>query len=622
MHTERIKEAVEISNQVPVLLEQGRPDDALNVCRRAVDLFRGLPGFQAELGNTLGWQGNCLQDLGRFDEALQCYDESIAILSGVGNRRGVGNQYGNIANTLNRMGRYTEALSIYQKALGIAEEVRNTRGILNQLIGMSSAQSGIFDWPGALESATRGRNLAVTLGDPRAAQFEEFIASAENAKRQFDDEIDFMRAVFRPEGGTLDIEYLTPEVAVVYRKALSVVQQLTSALWDSLETKPPFDTPLYCYVGFESPNGWARRFGRRVVIGVSSGLVDNVLWWANTLLAHPRTFPDLGNAKSETRYRFPPKSSRNVDERYWRSLKIEQIVSAGDAEVITHLLDENRGGVPIAEVLNALSPDDMDDMLQNPDLPFARHYEALKDGRKGHMNYVHFGWQEPFCPERRTFAAYMATSAVCQAFLHELSHFLGGHLEVPSKALDRAELTSLEVEADVAAMQIACGYDICALLKAEFEEIAVAVHEGRQQRDLPYYLWALGGVLMNYMDLPFQEHGIGSAISEYLDPVERTSVGLIALVTSRDLFHEDLYQVYSGSYGAATRTLGQIWRSSNVPGHTSLPTDEKQLSERLTSASQHIADASRSPVQRLLAHTEARRSLGIAIIRALEIMRK
>lgn len=157
--------ALALSNQVPVLLSAGQPQRAYDVCQMAIAQFRRMPEMLPSLGNTLGWLGNCLIDLGRLEEALEQYEHSIQILSLFDDKRGIGNQHGNIANALNRMGRHDEALENYKIALAIADEMGNVKGVINQHVGISVALLEKKEFAAALEWATKGATIASDFGD-------------------------------------------------------------------------------------------------------------------------------------------------------------------------------------------------------------------------------------------------------------------------------------------------------------------------------------------------------------------------------------------------------------------------------------------------------------------------
>jgi tetratricopeptide (TPR) repeat protein len=173
--------AIALSNQVPMLLAAQQPDRAYEVCQRAISQFRRMPEMLPSLGNTLGWLGNCLLDLGRPVDALRPYEEAMTIMRLLGNRRGMGNQYGNIANAMYLLGRYAEALENHRIALDIAAEVGNIKGVINQYAGLSHVFLGMQQFAEAVRWAEKGAVTASNFGD---ARLESYLRSlADEARR-------------------------------------------------------------------------------------------------------------------------------------------------------------------------------------------------------------------------------------------------------------------------------------------------------------------------------------------------------------------------------------------------------------------------------------------------------
>lgn len=151
--------AVSLSNQVGPLLELGETERAAEICKNAVAAFRRR-GMRQQLGNQLGWLGNCMNQLRRPEDALTHFREAAEILKSVSDWLGVGNQLGNIANSLAQLGRHEEAIAEYERSLSIAEEVGNVPGVINQLLGLSQAHLALGRPQEALEYSRRGEHFA------------------------------------------------------------------------------------------------------------------------------------------------------------------------------------------------------------------------------------------------------------------------------------------------------------------------------------------------------------------------------------------------------------------------------------------------------------------------------
>ena len=81
---------------------------------------------------------------GRYAEALETYEQALAIQREVGDRAGEGTTLANIGLVYDRQGRYDEALEAYEQALAIQREVGDRAGegtTLNN-IGLSTRTRG------------------------------------------------------------------------------------------------------------------------------------------------------------------------------------------------------------------------------------------------------------------------------------------------------------------------------------------------------------------------------------------------------------------------------------------------------------------------------------------------
>ncbi|HEX6372897.1 MAG TPA: tetratricopeptide repeat protein [Longimicrobium sp.] len=158
--------AVGLSNQVESLLRKGDPGRAADLSRRAIATFRERD-MPLELGNQLGWLGNCLLDLHRPDEALTHYSESLELLETLGDEPGCGNQHGNIANALFALQRFEEAIAHYERAREIADRTGNVRGLVHQLMGLSTSLLEFGRPAEALPYSLRGESIATATARPR-----------------------------------------------------------------------------------------------------------------------------------------------------------------------------------------------------------------------------------------------------------------------------------------------------------------------------------------------------------------------------------------------------------------------------------------------------------------------
>jgi tetratricopeptide (TPR) repeat protein len=96
-------------------------DDLLTVGEAALAAARSAGNTRAE-GKALNNPGIAYANLGRFEEAITCYQQDIAICREVGDGHGEGAALNNLGSTYQELRRYEDAITCYQQALAIHRE--------------------------------------------------------------------------------------------------------------------------------------------------------------------------------------------------------------------------------------------------------------------------------------------------------------------------------------------------------------------------------------------------------------------------------------------------------------------------------------------------------------------
>jgi tetratricopeptide (TPR) repeat protein len=110
-------------------------DDLLKVGKAAVTAARRA-GDRPSESQALENLGDSFKEVRRFEEAIDCYQQGLAICEESGNRYGGAGLLNGLAHAYTGMRRFEEAINCYQQVLAIAEETgdRRTEGmILNNL---------------------------------------------------------------------------------------------------------------------------------------------------------------------------------------------------------------------------------------------------------------------------------------------------------------------------------------------------------------------------------------------------------------------------------------------------------------------------------------------------------
>jgi len=171
----RIRSAAASVNDVAaVYYQQGRYAEALAQFRRATEMVRQEPGPGYLIGIFLANQAECLDAMGRYESALELYDQALEVARDSGDRPSRAANMSLRAQTLRRLGRLEEALDQHRAALALHRELGGLGADFvtaldaygHTLRDMDNEREAVAAWQ---EAAT----LAESQSDPRAAQIRE-----------------------------------------------------------------------------------------------------------------------------------------------------------------------------------------------------------------------------------------------------------------------------------------------------------------------------------------------------------------------------------------------------------------------------------------------------------------
>ena len=165
--------------RIDALNEQG---GALNVLSRlekgmekveeGIRLIEELEGLEGEKDkerkvNLLVNKGDNYNQKGKMDQALECYEKSLAISKDLGNKRLIAHSLNGIGDIYFRQRGLDQALEFYEKSWVIREELGNKRLIAESLnsIGLAYSHKGELDQ--ALEFFEKSRVISEELGNKR-----------------------------------------------------------------------------------------------------------------------------------------------------------------------------------------------------------------------------------------------------------------------------------------------------------------------------------------------------------------------------------------------------------------------------------------------------------------------
>ena len=129
-----------------VLQRQGRFDEAADAFQRSLAIFEELGDRRGE-AMALTSLGGVLCDLWRFDEAVDAFQRSAVIEQVLGNHRGQAMVLTGLGGALRRLGRFREAEDAFRHSVAIEEQLGNWHGQAKALNGLGEVlrSQGQFD---------------------------------------------------------------------------------------------------------------------------------------------------------------------------------------------------------------------------------------------------------------------------------------------------------------------------------------------------------------------------------------------------------------------------------------------------------------------------------------------
>lgn len=166
--------AASVNDIAAVYYEQGQFAEALAQFKRATEMVRQEPGPGYLIGVFIANQAECLDAMGRYESAVELYDQALEVARESGDRPSLAANMSLRAQTLRRLGCFEEALDQHQAALELHRELG---GVGTDFVTALDAYAHTLQALGkegeAAEAWQEAAVLAESQGDPRAAQLRE-----------------------------------------------------------------------------------------------------------------------------------------------------------------------------------------------------------------------------------------------------------------------------------------------------------------------------------------------------------------------------------------------------------------------------------------------------------------
>jgi tetratricopeptide (TPR) repeat protein len=174
--------AASVNDIAAVHYQQGRHTEALAQFRRATDMVRQEPGPGYLIGVFLANQAECLDAMGRYELALELYDQALEVARESGDRPSLAANMSLRAQTLRRLCRFDEALDQHRAALALHRDLGGVgTDFVTALDAYGHTLRALDNETDALAAWREAAVLAESQSDPRAAQIRERLALADGA---------------------------------------------------------------------------------------------------------------------------------------------------------------------------------------------------------------------------------------------------------------------------------------------------------------------------------------------------------------------------------------------------------------------------------------------------------
>jgi len=161
---DRAAESRTLGNLGVVYRMQGRWDEAIEMFEASLAIKRELGDRHGE-STALGNLGNVYTQQGHWDEAIEMSEASLRIKRELGDRHGEGQTLNNLGNVYLRQGRWDEAIEILETSLAIKRELGDRHGESTTLGNLSNVYLQQGRWDEAIETYQAIVAIFRELGD-------------------------------------------------------------------------------------------------------------------------------------------------------------------------------------------------------------------------------------------------------------------------------------------------------------------------------------------------------------------------------------------------------------------------------------------------------------------------
>ncbi|MCB0171539.1 MAG: tetratricopeptide repeat protein [Anaerolineae bacterium] len=160
----RQDESIFLSLVGNVYRDLGQVEQAIERYEQALAIDREVDDRYGE-GHVLGDLGNAYSDIGQMEQAIDCYEQALHIFREFGDRHGEAVYLGNLGSTFYDLGQPGKAIEYYEQALTITRTLGNQRDEANHLNCLGNAYSDLGQVEQAIDYYEQALNISRELGD-------------------------------------------------------------------------------------------------------------------------------------------------------------------------------------------------------------------------------------------------------------------------------------------------------------------------------------------------------------------------------------------------------------------------------------------------------------------------
>ena len=153
------------------LLEQGiqqaqrsQYKDAIQSWQQALAIYQKLKDRNGE-ANSLNNLGIAYKFLAQYPKAIEFYQQTLAIFREIGDRHGEGLSLGNLGGAYDSLGQYPKAIEFHQQSLAIFREIGDRNGEATSLGNLGNAYFQLGQYPKAIEFHQQSLAIKREIGD-------------------------------------------------------------------------------------------------------------------------------------------------------------------------------------------------------------------------------------------------------------------------------------------------------------------------------------------------------------------------------------------------------------------------------------------------------------------------